>query len=80
MAPSDAAIQLDLVSKIDGTSGARDYFKNLQDDLIDKRVYGSLLNAYIHAKKKDKVESLLAQMKEKDYANHALPYNVMLSL
>ncbi|PWA75803.1 tetratricopeptide-like helical domain-containing protein [Artemisia annua] len=80
MSPSDAAIQLDLVSKIDGISGAEDYFKNLQDNLIDKRVYGSLLNAYVHAKKKEKAESLLAQMKEKDYANHALPYNVMLTL
>ncbi|KAI7733466.1 hypothetical protein M8C21_033996 [Ambrosia artemisiifolia] len=80
LAPSDAAIQLDLISKIDGVSGAEDYFNNLQDDLIDKRVYGALLNAYVHARKKEKAESLLLKMKEKDYANHALPYNVMMTL
>nr|XP_043611196.1 pentatricopeptide repeat-containing protein At1g02150-like [Erigeron canadensis] len=80
MAPSDAAIQLDLVSKIDGILGAEDYFKNLKDDQIDKRVYGALLNAYVHARKKEKAESLLVQMKEKGYANHALPYNVMMTL
>ncbi|KAD3336905.1 hypothetical protein R6Q59_028087 [Mikania micrantha] len=80
MTPSDAAIQVDLISKIDGVSGAEDYFKNLPDDLIDKRVYGALLNAYVHTRKKEKAESLLAKMKEKDYANHALPYNVMMTL
>ncbi|KAM0065118.1 putative tetratricopeptide-like helical domain superfamily [Helianthus debilis subsp. tardiflorus] len=80
LAPSDAAIQLDLISKIDGVSGAEDYFNNLQDDLIDKRVYGALLNAYVHTRKKEKAESLLVEMKEKGYANHALPYNVMMTL
>ncbi|KAK9068791.1 hypothetical protein SSX86_012907 [Deinandra increscens subsp. villosa] len=80
MAPSDAAIQLDLISKIDGVSGAEDYFKSIPDDQIDKRVYGALLNAYVHTRKKEKAESLLAKMKEKDYANHALPYNVMMTL
>ncbi|KAI3676799.1 hypothetical protein L1987_86412 [Smallanthus sonchifolius] len=80
MSPSDAAIQLDLISKIDGVSGAEDYFNNLDDDLIDKRVYGSLLNAYVHTRKKEKAESLLVKMKEKDYANHSLPYNVMMTL
>ncbi|XP_071719728.1 pentatricopeptide repeat-containing protein At1g02150-like [Rutidosis leptorrhynchoides] len=80
MSPSDAAIQLDLISKVSGVTGAEDYFNNLQDDLIDKRVYGALLNAYVHAKKKEKAESLLAKMKEKEYANHALPYNVMMTL
>lgn len=80
MAPSDAAIQLDLISKINGVESAEDYFENLQDDLIDKRVYGSLLNAYVHARKKEKAESLLVKMKEKDYCNHALPYNVMMTL
>ncbi|XP_024983123.1 pentatricopeptide repeat-containing protein At1g02150-like [Cynara cardunculus var. scolymus] len=80
MAPSDAAIQLDLVSKVEGISGAEDYFKNLPDDLIDNRVYGALLNAYVHARMKEKAESLLVEMKEKEYASHALPYNVMMTL
>ncbi|KAL7616601.1 hypothetical protein Lser_V15G03101 [Lactuca serriola] len=80
MSPSDTAIQLDLISKVHGVSGAEDYFKNLEDDLIDNRVYGSLLNAYVHSRKKEKAESLLQEMKKKRYANHALPYNVMMTL
>lgn len=80
MSPSDAAIQLDLISKLHGISGAEDYFDKLDDELIDKRVYGALLNAYVHARKKEKAESLLVKMKDKDYANHALPYNVMMTL
>ncbi|KAJ0816797.1 putative tetratricopeptide-like helical domain superfamily [Helianthus annuus] len=77
---SDAAIQLDLISKVHGISGAEEYFKNLPKNLMDKRVYGSLLNAYVRARMLEKAESLLVEMKNKDYASHALPYNVMMTL
>ncbi|KAI7746024.1 hypothetical protein M8C21_017234, partial [Ambrosia artemisiifolia] len=77
---SDAAIQLDLVSKVHGISGAEDYFKTLPNKLMDKRVYGALLNAYARARMLEKAESLLVEMKNKDYASQALPYNVMMTL
>ncbi|KAK9051492.1 hypothetical protein SSX86_028119 [Deinandra increscens subsp. villosa] len=77
---SDAAIQLDLVSKVHGISGAEDYFKNIPNKLLDNRVYGSLLNAYVRARMLEKAESLLVEMKNKDYARHALPFNVMMNL
>ncbi|KAI3731941.1 hypothetical protein L1987_63134 [Smallanthus sonchifolius] len=77
---SDAAIQLDLVSKVYGISGAEDYFKSLPNDLMDKRIYGALLNAYVRARMAEKAESLLVEMKDKDYASHALPFNVMMTL
>ena len=51
---SDAAIQLDLVAKVHGLSSAEDYFLKLPDDLKDNRTYGSLLNAYVQAKVKEK--------------------------
>ncbi|PWA35212.1 Pentatricopeptide repeat-containing protein [Artemisia annua] len=77
---SDAAIQLDLVSKVHGNFGAEDYFNNLPNNLMDKRIYGALLNAYVRARMVEKAESLLVEMKEKDYASHALPFNVMMTL
>nr|XP_043623523.1 pentatricopeptide repeat-containing protein At1g02150 [Erigeron canadensis] len=77
---SDAAIQLDLVSKVYGISGAEDYFKSLPNNLMDKRIYGALLNAYVRARMVEKAESLLVEMKKKDYASHALPFNVMMTL
>ncbi|KAL1809207.1 hypothetical protein ACET3Z_026197 [Daucus carota] len=77
---SDTAIQLDLISKVHGISDAEDYFMKLPDSLKDKRIYGALLNSYVHAKKKEKAESMIAQMKDRGYASHALPYNVMMTL
>ncbi|KAK1425068.1 hypothetical protein QVD17_20412 [Tagetes erecta] len=77
---SDAAIQLDLVSKAHGISAAEDYFKSLPKSLMDKRVHGSLLNAYVRARMTEKAEFLLSEMKNKNYARHALPYNVMMTL
>ncbi|XP_076892580.1 pentatricopeptide repeat-containing protein At1g02150-like [Bidens hawaiensis] len=77
---SDAAIQLDLISKVHGISGAEDYFKTLPKNLTDKRVYGALLNAYVRSRMLENAETLLVEMKNKNYASHALPYNVMMTL
>ncbi|GMI73890.1 hypothetical protein like AT1G02150 [Hibiscus trionum] len=77
---SDAAIQLDLVSKVRGVSSAEDYFLQLPDTLKDKRIYGALLNAYVQARMQEKAESLIDDMRNKGYALHPLPYNVMMTL
>ncbi|XAR63283.1 hypothetical protein NMG60_11023170 [Bertholletia excelsa] len=77
---SDTAIQLDLIAKAHGVSSAEDYFLKLPDKLKDKRTYGSLLNAYVQAKMREKAESLIEKMKERGYAMHSLPFNVMMTL
>ncbi|CAM8923907.1 unnamed protein product [Rhodiola kirilowii] len=77
---SDAAIQLDLVSKVRGIPSAEDFFQRLPDTLKDNRSYGSLLNAYKQARMKEKAESLLDDMRNKGYASHPLPFNVMMTL
>ncbi|KAI4354666.1 hypothetical protein L6164_003513 [Bauhinia variegata] len=77
---SDAAIQLDLVAKVHGVSSAEEYFLRLTDEFKDKRTYGALLNAYVSTGLKDKAESILDTMRNKEYATHALPFNVMMSL
>ncbi|CAK9167095.1 unnamed protein product [Ilex paraguariensis] len=80
MSTSDAAIQLDLISKVHGIRSAEKYFLKLPDTLKDKRIYGSLLNAYVRARMREKAESLFDQMRNRCYASHALPFNVMMTL
>ncbi|OWM75134.1 pentatricopeptide repeat-containing protein At1g02150 [Punica granatum] len=77
---SDAAIQLDLIAKVRGVSSAEDFFMKLPDSLKDRRIFGALLNAYVRAKMREKAESLIDTMRKKDYAIHALPFNVMMTL
>ncbi|KAA8515830.1 hypothetical protein F0562_018559 [Nyssa sinensis] len=77
---SDIAIQLDLIAKVRGISGAEDYFLSLPSTLKDKRTYGALLNAYVQAKVREKAESLIDEMRNKNYAVHSLPFNVMMTL
>jgi pentatricopeptide repeat protein len=77
---SDAAIQLDLIARVQGISSAERYFLNLTNDLKDKRTYGALLNAYVHSRSKEKAESLLDVMRSKNYLIHALPFNLMMTL
>ncbi|XP_057807479.1 pentatricopeptide repeat-containing protein At1g02150 [Salvia miltiorrhiza] len=77
---SDTAIQLDLIAKVHGISSAEQYFQKLPDGLKDKRIYGSLLNAYVRARMREEAESLMNKIKNRGYASHPLPYNVMMTL
>ncbi|KAH6826146.1 Tetratricopeptide repeat superfamily protein [Perilla frutescens var. hirtella] len=77
---SDTAIQLDLIAKVHGISSAEQYFMKLPDGLKDKRIYGSLLNAYVRAKMREEAESLMDKIRTRGYASHSLPYNVMMTL
>ncbi|MQM14651.1 hypothetical protein Taro_047587 [Colocasia esculenta] len=77
---SDIAIQLDLMSKVQGISYAEDCFARLTEAFKDKRTYGALLNSYMHAKLKEKAEVVFETMKEKDYVTDPLPFNVMMTL
>ncbi|XP_051122856.1 pentatricopeptide repeat-containing protein At1g02150 [Andrographis paniculata] len=77
---SDTAIQLDLIAKVHGVESAEQYFMKLPDALKDKRIYGSLLNAYVRARMREKAESLMDKIRYSGYAIHALPYNVMMTL
>ncbi|KAL1308652.1 hypothetical protein HN51_050645 [Arachis hypogaea] len=77
---SDAAIQLDLISKVHGVSSAEEYFLSLADKLTDRRTYGALLNVYVRYRMKEKAEALFDKMRSKGYAVHSLPFNVMMTL
>ncbi|XP_022857435.1 pentatricopeptide repeat-containing protein At1g02150-like [Olea europaea var. sylvestris] len=77
---SDTAIQLDLIAKVHGISNAEEYFMKSPDALKDKRIYGALLNAYVRAGMREKAEFLIGKMRNRGYASHALPFNVMMTL
>ncbi|GER49392.1 pentatricopeptide repeat-containing protein [Striga asiatica] len=76
----DAAIQLDLIAKLHGISSAEQYFKTIPDASIDNRIYGSLLNAFVRSKMREKAESLMDEMRNRNYTNTILPFNVMMTL
>lgn len=80
LSASDAAIQLDLIAKTHGVSSAEEFFLGLPDNFKDMRIYGALMNAYVRAKMREKAESLMDKMREKGYAIHPLPFNVMMTL
>ncbi|VFQ84292.1 unnamed protein product [Cuscuta campestris] len=77
----DAAIHLDLISKVHGISKAEDYFLSFPESLRKKELYGSLLNAYAHFGMREKAESLFDEIRNRGYADgNPRPYNVMLTL
>ncbi|KAJ9188554.1 hypothetical protein P3X46_003903 [Hevea brasiliensis] len=80
LSASDAAIQLDLIAKVRGVSAAEDFFLRLPNTIKDKRIYGALLNAYVRARMREKAESMIDNIRNKGFATHALPFNVMMTL
>ncbi|XP_044502227.1 pentatricopeptide repeat-containing protein At1g02150-like [Mangifera indica] len=80
LSASDAAIQLDLIAKVHGISTAEDFFLRLPDTLKERRVYGALLNAYVRARMRENAEKLYDKLRDKGYAMHSLPFNVMMTL
>ncbi|GER43222.1 pentatricopeptide repeat-containing family protein [Striga asiatica] len=74
----ETTIHLDLIAKVQGVSSAEQYFKKLPDALKDKRVYASLLNAYALSKMREKAESLFDKMRNRNYTDYTLPFNLMM--
>lgn len=78
---ADAAIHLDLISKVHGISKAEEYFLSIPESLRMKELYGSLLNAYAHFGMKEKAESVFDEIRNCGYADrNPRPYNVMMTL
>ncbi|XP_019464713.1 PREDICTED: pentatricopeptide repeat-containing protein At1g02150-like isoform X1 [Lupinus angustifolius] len=80
LSASDAAVQIDLISKVHGVASAEEYFRRLKNVLKDRKTYCSLLNVYAHSRLKEKAESLFVAMRSKGYAINSLPFNVMMTM
>ncbi|KAF4356455.1 hypothetical protein G4B88_027640 [Cannabis sativa] len=76
----DIAIRLDLISKVYGLERAEEYFYSIPESSRINKIHGSLLNCYAENKSLEKAEDHFQKMKEMDFIETALTYNVMLSL
>lgn len=80
--PTEHAVQLDLIGKVQGFLSAETYFNNLRDQDKDKtdKTYGALLNCYVRQRQTEKSLSHWQKMKDMGFASSALTYNDLMCL
>ncbi|XP_065874915.1 pentatricopeptide repeat-containing protein At2g20710, mitochondrial-like isoform X2 [Euphorbia lathyris] len=76
----DAAIRLDLISKVHGLERAEKYFNSISASLSNYKIYGSLLSCYVNAKQEEKAETLMQKMKDMGFVRDQYAYTGMLNL
>lgn len=79
-APSDHAVQLDLIGQVRGLPSAESYFTNLNENDKTEKIYGALLNCYVRDCLIEKSLDHFKKMKEMGFASSALPYNDIMCL
>ncbi|XP_068640447.1 pentatricopeptide repeat-containing protein At4g21705, mitochondrial-like [Aristolochia californica] len=77
---SDLAVQLDLIGRVRGLESAETYFNNLNENDLNEKTYGALLNCYVREKLTERSISHMQKMKELGFASLALPYNNLMCL
>lgn len=78
--PSDHAVHLDLIGKVQGLESAECYFKSLDEKDKIEKTHGALLNCYIRGGLVDKSLSHMQKMKELGFASTTLTYNDLMCL
>ncbi|KAM5559184.1 pentatricopeptide repeat-containing protein [Rosa sericea] len=78
--PSDVAIRLDLIAKVQGIEEAENYFNYTPKKLKALQVYHALLNCYARAKQLEKAEATMQKMRDLGFSRTSLSYNVLLNL
>ncbi|KAK1554281.1 hypothetical protein Q3G72_010050 [Acer saccharum] len=77
---SDAAVRLDLISKIQGIEQAENYFNSIPEKLRALPTYTALLNCYAYARNVEKAESTMDKIRELGLAKQPMAYNILLGL
>ncbi|XP_065873907.1 pentatricopeptide repeat-containing protein At2g20710, mitochondrial-like isoform X2 [Euphorbia lathyris] len=80
LSAGDAAIRLDLISRVHGLKEAEKHFNSISASLSDHMIYGSLLSCYVNAKQVEKAEAMMQKMKDMGFIRHQYAYNEMLNL
>ncbi|XP_065874351.1 pentatricopeptide repeat-containing protein At2g20710, mitochondrial-like [Euphorbia lathyris] len=80
LSAGDAAIRLDLISKVHGLERAEKYFYSISGSLSNYKIYGALLTCYAHAKQEEKAEALMQKMKDMGFVREQYAYTEMLHL
>ncbi|KAE8716934.1 Pentatricopeptide repeat-containing protein [Hibiscus syriacus] len=78
--PTEHAVQLDLIGKVQGFASAEIYFNKLKDQDKTDKTYGALLNCYVRQRQTDRSLSHLRKMKKLGFASTALTYNDIMCL
>ncbi|KAJ4837316.1 hypothetical protein Tsubulata_031456 [Turnera subulata] len=79
LSTGNIAIQLDLISKVNGLEEAENYFEGIPAESRGYQVYGALLNCYARHKHLEKAEATMEKMRKLGLMQ-TLAYNVMLNL
>ncbi|KAI6696612.1 hypothetical protein NL676_016731 [Syzygium grande] len=77
---ADAAVRLNLISKVHGIEQAEIYFDNLPRRLKVEKVFIALLNCYAKAKLPKKAEALLEKMRHLGFSRSVLCFTNLLNL
>ncbi|KAK3227117.1 hypothetical protein Dsin_006979 [Dipteronia sinensis] len=77
---SDAAVRLDLISKVQGIEQAENYFNSIPEKLRALPTYTALLNCYAYVRNVEKAESTMDKIRELGLAKWPMPYNILLGL
>ncbi|KAK2976756.1 hypothetical protein RJ640_030106 [Escallonia rubra] len=78
--PTQHAVQLDLVGRVNGFLSAESYFNNLTEEDKTDKTYGALLHCYVRQRQKDKALSQLQKMKDMGFKLSTLTYNDVMCL
>lgn len=78
--PTEHAVHLDLVGKVQGFPSAETYFNALKEQHKTEKTYGALLNCYVRQRQIDKALPHLQMMKELGFASSPLTYNGIMCL
>ncbi|KAE8716955.1 putative DNA binding protein [Hibiscus syriacus] len=80
--PTEHAVQLDLIGKVQGFASAEIYFNKLKDQDKTDKTYGALLNCYVRQRQTDRgMEGILTEMEnqphiEMDWNTYAVAANL----
>ncbi|CAH9091272.1 unnamed protein product [Cuscuta epithymum] len=80
LSPGDIAIRLDLIGKTYGLDVAEKYFHNIPMNLRTNKVYGALLNCYVHFKNVEKAEDALQKMRDEFGYDQCLAFTLLMNL
>ncbi|XP_065873904.1 pentatricopeptide repeat-containing protein At2g20710, mitochondrial-like isoform X2 [Euphorbia lathyris] len=80
LSAGDAAIRLNLISRVHGLEEAEKHFNSISASLSDNRIYGSLLSCYVNAKQVEKAEAMMQKMKDMGFIRNQYAYTEMLNL
>ncbi|KAK1554279.1 hypothetical protein Q3G72_021879 [Acer saccharum] len=80
LSASDAAVRLDLISKVQGIEQAENLFNSIPNTLRTLTTYTALLKCYAYVGNVEKAEATMDKIRELGLAKRPMAYNILLDL